>query len=87
MYSEDKLDYLLKIFNERSVGDYKKVGIEIGNILAIHHECLKARLGEYSLKCEFKKEDSMKLSPELREQLAALDIEERRLKEICKSEL
>lgn len=87
MYSEDKLDYLLKIYNERSVADYKKVGAEIGNILGTHYEYLKGRLGECALNCEFKKEDSMKINPELREKLAALDIEETRLLEICKSEL
>ena len=83
MYSEDKLDYLLKIYNERSVGDYKKIGMEIVGILGIHCECLRGRLGEYSLKCEFKKEDGMRVGPELRLELGGLDVEEGRLKEIC----
>jgi len=64
IYSEDKLDYLLKLYNERSSSDYKSIGKEVETILGIHYEYLTAKLGEKSLKCEFKKEDNQKSFPD-----------------------
>ena len=86
MYSDERLENLLKMYNSRASGDYKKIGKEVQTILKMHMTLLENRLQEKSSVTEFKREDSLKETPLGREKLASQEVEISRLKDILNKE-